>query len=90
MEHTVYLSAKAFIDAINPHPPKKLKALTVEDKDEDEDNEEEDELDWTADWNYLDSILDNEEVDLVIEFLPGDVLGKVLALVNQVFLSFSQ
>lgn len=93
MEHTVYLSAKAFIEEINPCKPKSVRSTKkqtafVEDKDE-EDEEEDDEMDWTADWTYLESLNEDKEVDAVIEFLPGDVLGKVLALVNQVlFFSF--
>ena len=37
-----------------------------------------------ADWNQLDSPLDEEAVDDVIDFEAGDTLGKSLALVNQV------
>lgn len=95
MEHTVYLAAKAFVEEIGPKKPKsfvstKNGTVTVEEDDEDDEEvpEEEDGLDWTADWTYLDSISDDEEVDKVFSYLPGDVLGKVLALVNQVFLLF--
>lgn len=97
MEHTVYLSAKAFVEEINPRTPKSTqqakKSSIFDDDDDDQGDEEEmeedddleeDGVDWTADWTYLESLGDDEEVDAVIEFLPGDVLGKVLALVNQV------
>ncbi|KAH9481530.1 hypothetical protein JR316_0006057 [Psilocybe cubensis] len=51
---------------------------------EDEDKiAEDDDLDWTADWTYLDSVSDKEKIDEIINFLPGNVFGKVLALINQ-------
>ena len=60
--------------------------VCVKDKDK---NEDKDDGDWIADWNKLELIDDGEEVDDKIDFLTGDVLGKVPALVNQVSLLFS-
>ncbi len=48
---------------------------TVEDIPEDEEYEE----DWAGD-----SFNEDEEIDDVIEYLPDDLLGKILGLVNQV------
>jgi len=80
MEHTVYLAAKAFIEEISPCLPKNKDSTdTIEDEDDD----------WTVDLTYLEELLDDEEVHEAIEYLPGDVLGKALALVNQVFWLFS-
>jgi malonyl CoA-acyl carrier protein transacylase len=86
MEHTVYLSAKAFIEAVKPRAPMNKKStkngtVSVEDdagEDIDDDNT------WTMDWVERNPIADDKEVDNIIDFSPGDVLGKVLALVNQV------
>ncbi|KAH9007510.1 hypothetical protein EDB83DRAFT_2323720 [Lactarius deliciosus] len=40
--------------------------------------------DWTADWEELDNMLDNEEVDGTVTFQPGDLLGKAIALITQI------
>ena len=48
-----------------------------------------DDDDWISDWNQLNDLPDDEEVDDVVDFTAGDVLRKTLALVNQVsFFSF--
>jgi hypothetical protein len=90
MEHTIYLAADDFIKGVGPKTKtwNKMWKVCVEDQDEDED-EDEDDGDWIADWNKLELIDDGEEVDDEIDFLAGDVLGKVLALVNQVSFLFS-
>ena len=89
MEHTVYLAAKAFIETVKPRTPKAKKKTTtkngtasVEDVDEDEEEEENDD-DWVVDWIQLDNVPDDEEIDDIVDFEAGDVLGKTLALVNQ-------
>ena len=89
MEHTVHLGAKAFIEAINPTKKKKTakKGTTVvEESDAEEEDEEEveEDEDWTLDWTAMDELSEGEEIDEPIDFEPGDLLGKVLALINQV------
>ena len=87
MEHTVVLGSRSFLDEISPRAPRnkhstKNGTVTVEDDDgEDEDEPDED---WTLDWDVLDMIPDDVEVDDPVEFIPGDALGKALALINQV------
>ena len=94
MEHTIYLAAKAFIDKVKPQAPKNKKTTkngttSVEDVDDDDDDEVDDSNDdWLMDWIQLNEVPDDEEVDDIVDFEAGDVLGKALALVNQVF-SFS-
>jgi hypothetical protein len=94
MEHTIYLAAKAFIDKVKPQTPKNKRSTqngtaSVEDVDDDDDDMDVDDDDWISDWNQLNELPDDEEVDDVVDFTAGDVLGKTLALVNQVFfLSF--
>ena len=88
MEHTVYLAAKAFIEAVKLRVPKNKISTTngtasVEDDDDDDDVDVDDNT-WTTDWVEPNSIPGDNEVDNVVEFSPGDVLGKALALVNQV------
>jgi hypothetical protein len=90
MEHTIYLAAKAFIDKVKPQIPRNKRSTkngtaSVEDvDDDDDDNVDDDNDDWVSDWIQLDDLPDDEEVDDVVDFTAGDVLGKTLALVNQV------
>ena len=92
MEHTVYLSAKAFIEVVGScaSKNKSTKDGTVPVEGEVHEDEEDiyDNEDWLADWSKLTDIPDEEEVDDVVDFTAGDVLGKILALVNQVFLHY--
>lgn len=82
MEHTVYLAAKAFVQEISPKQPSSVRSthkgtVTVEDvEDKEEDEAEEDGLDWTADWTYLESIPDGEEVDEVLHVFQEMCLGR--------------
>ena len=92
MEHTIYLVAKAFIEKVKPKAPKaqnkattKNRPASVEDSNDDDDVND----DWVIDWAQLDLIPDEQEVDDIVDFTAGDVLGKALALVNQVCLLFS-
>ena len=55
------------------------KGRTASVEDANEDDEE-----WFADWNNMELIPDEQEVDDEMDFTPGDTLGKALALVNQV------
>lgn len=100
MEHTIHLGAKSFIEAICPTPARLRKAkvsnvsesvpgnrkATVEDVEDESELLSEDD-----DWIYEDlpSPGNEVEVDDPVDFDPGDLLGKVLALVNQVCISFS-
>jgi hypothetical protein len=61
----------------------------LEDVDDDDDNMGVYDNDWILDWNQLNELPDDKEVEDVVDFTAGDVLGKTLALVNQVsFFSF--
>lgn len=89
MEHTVVLGASAFLQEISPSFPRNKRStrkgtVTVEDVDDEEGDDEDDE-EWLADWEALDDIPDDEEVDEPVDFTAGDVLGKALAMINQVF-----
>jgi hypothetical protein len=82
LEHTIHLAAGDFIKALSPKMRTWTKNQTV---DGDEEAADED-IDWVAEWNQLDALLDDEVVDDEVEFEAGDTLGKALALVNQVSL----
>jgi hypothetical protein len=94
MEHTMHLALKAFIEEIclTPSCYKKKKASksTEQDNKEYDFKEEDDLLDDEVAW--LASLVDeaaapeDEEIDDEMDFDAGDLLGKVLALVNQVSL----
>ena len=89
MEHTVHLGAKSFIESICPTParfhPTAHTSTSANHHTTVEEVEDEDE-DFLDDWLIQDSTAaaDGEEVDDPVDFEPGDLLGKVLAMVNQV------
>ena len=90
MEHTIQLSAKAFIDGVNPKTPKNKRStkngsVLVEDV-EDEDDIDDNEAEWLSDWlgEEEEDPDEQEPDDEVVDFTAGDVLGKVLALINHV------
>ena len=90
MEHTIQLSAKAFIDAVNPKAPKNKRSMkngtvSVEDA-EDEDDIDDNEAEWLSDWlgEEEEDPDEQEPDDEVVDFTAGDILGKALTLVNQV------
>jgi hypothetical protein len=76
MEHTVHHGAKAFIEAISPSKPKPKNKQGTDSEAEDSDEE--------MGWDAMDDVDDGDEVDKPLDFDAGDVIGKVLALVNQV------
>jgi hypothetical protein len=89
MEHTVVLGTSAFLQEISPsflHNKRSTRkgTVTVEDVDDEEGDDEDDE-EWLADWEALDDVADDEEVDEPVNFTAGDVLGKALAMIDQVF-----
>ena len=93
MEHTLHLTSKAFIEEICPTPSrykkkKPRKAGTKGDEGDDEfkedDEEQDDEVAWLASLADGAPAVEGEEIDEVMDYDPGDLLGKVLALVNQV------
>ena len=95
VEHTVVLGASAFLQEISPTLPRNKKTTkngtaSIEDVDDEQDAEggedEEDEV-YEADWEALDELADDMEVDLPVEFEAGDVLGKALGFINQVYFS---
>ena len=71
MEHVLHLAAKAFIETVCPSPSGRSggKAATVEEVDDDDDP-------WVGD--------DDGDVDDLTDYEAGDVLSKVLGLINQV------
>ena len=95
MEHTMHLASKAFLEEICPTPSqyrKNTSKRTTDTEKEDDEydlDEEDDLLDDEVAW--LASLVNEaaapewEEIDeLEMDYDPGDLLGKVLALVNQV------
>jgi hypothetical protein len=93
MEHTINLASKAFIEAICPAPSqyKKGKRKIIASKGVDSDGEHSDnndsELEWLANLATGSPIDANAEIDEEMDFDPEDLLGKVLALINQVLIS---
>ena len=85
MEHTIHLGAKAFIEAIGPKQPKKKpgKGLAADELDG-EGSDEEEEEEWTIDWAAV-ALEEAFEGDDPVDFDAGDLVGKVLALINQVY-----
>ena len=85
IEHTIHLGVAMFVKAVGPKTKNWMKNCTasVEDADDEDDDDEE----WVVDWNRLDVIPDEEAIDEEINFEPGDMLGKALALINQVSLA---
>jgi len=91
MEHTMHLASKAFIEDICPVPSrykqkKASKSTTDTVQDDEEDDDEDDEVAWLASLVDEGAAPEDEEIDDEMDFDPGDLLGKVLALVNQVSL----
>ena len=73
LEHLIYLAAGAFIEAVCPTPAK-FKRATADDEELADDDGDDDWIDFDVD----------EEIDNPVDFDAGDVLGKLLALINQV------
>ena len=96
----MHLASKAFIEEICPMPsrykPKKAPKSTtdtVQDDEEYDDEEDDllnDEVAWLASLVDEGAAPEDEEIDDEMDFDPGDLLGKVLALVNQVSLQWSR
>ena len=85
--------SKAFIEEISPTPSqykkKKLQeACTKGDVKEDEVEEDDDKWDDKVAWlaSLADDVpaVEGEEVDKDMDYDPGDLLGKVLAFINQI------
>jgi hypothetical protein len=81
LEHTIHLAAGDFIKALSPKMRRWTKNQTA-----DGDEAADEDIDWVAESNQLEALLDEEVVDDEVEFEAGDTLGKALALVNQVSL----
>jgi hypothetical protein len=94
MEHTMHLALKAFLEEICPTPSrykKKSKRTTATENEGDgehdldeEDNFLDDEVEWLASLVNEAPAPEDKEIDNEMDYDPGDLLGKVLALVNQV------
>ncbi|KIK78943.1 hypothetical protein PAXRUDRAFT_16598 [Paxillus rubicundulus Ve08.2h10] len=88
----MHLAAKAFLQEICPNSQFKRsngnngKETGAEDENENEAGEADDE-DWVNAMQSEEPATEGEEVEEVEEFEPGDLLGKVLALINQVRIS---
>ncbi len=93
MEHTISLASKAFIEAICPAPSQyrkgKRKTNTSKGIDSNGEDSDDDELEWLANLANHSPINADTEIDEDMDFDPEDLLRKVLALINQVFNSFS-
>ena len=88
MEHTVVLSTSAFLQEISPsfpHNKRLTRKGTVTVEDVDDEGDDKDGKEWLTDWEALDDVADDEEVDEPVEFTAGNVLGKALTMINQVF-----
>jgi hypothetical protein len=93
----MHLASKAFIEEICPTPShykqkktSKSTTDTVQDEEyDDEDDLLDDEVAWLASLVDEGAAPEDEEIDDEMNFDPGDLLGKVLALVNQVSLQWS-
>ena len=84
LEHTIYLAAGDFIKALGPKTKTWTRNRTASVEDVEDSDDEDEDVDWVADWNQLDLLSDEKAVDEEIEFEAGNMLGKALALVNQV------
>ena len=93
MEYTLHLASKAFIEEIclTLSRYKKNKPWKAGTKgDEEDDKFEEDDEEWDDEVAWLASLADDapavegEEIDEDMDYDLGDLLGKVLALINQV------
>ena len=88
----MHLASKAFIEEICPTPScyKRKRASKPPDTGLDDDeydlDEEDNEVVWLVSLVDETAALEHEEIDDKHDFDPGDLLGKVLALVNQVSL----
>ncbi|THG95518.1 hypothetical protein EW026_g6148 [Hermanssonia centrifuga] len=83
MEHIMHLGAKAVIDAICPNPAfRKVKNVEDSNNDDTKDDGDDDDNEWIA--VAEEEVPDDEEVNEAVDFDAGDLLGKILAFVNQV------
>lgn len=93
MEHIVHLGAGAFIVALNPKwRTKVLHATSNANGDLSNEDDDEEDDDWMDEWvgeetNDLDGSETTQtvEIDQEVEFDAGDLLGKLLALITQVW-----
>jgi hypothetical protein len=80
MEHTVVLGASAFLQEISPsfpHNKRSTRKGTVTVKDvNDKEGDDEDDEEWLADWEALDNVADEEEVDESVDFTAGNSVLK--------------
>jgi hypothetical protein len=86
MEHAMHLGAKSLLQEICPNPQFKRSignggGTNADAEDEASDGDDED---WVNAMQSEEPASEGEEVDEVEEFEPGDLLGKVLALITQV------
>lgn len=77
MEHALHLAAGAFLQDIYPNAHFRKTLGNAELGDENDD-------DWINAMQSKGTEGEKEEMDEVEDFEPGDLLGKILALINQV------
>src|SRR5882762_3664754 len=97
MEHTLHLASKKFIEEIcltpSRYKKKKLQQAGTKGGEDDEEVEEDDD-EWDDKVAWLASLADDppavegEEIDEDMDYDPGDLLGKVLTLINQIRVCF--
>lgn len=76
MEHAVHCASRAFINAVGPTPINAIKAALSRRDDDDDEMRDIEEL--TAAVDSTDDVADSDDFD------PADLLGKILAFINQV------
>ena len=81
----MHLASKAFLEEICPTPTRyKQKKKSQSTADVDDEYDDDDEVAWLASLVNEVAAPEDEEIDDEMDYNPGDLLGKVLALVNQV------
>jgi hypothetical protein len=81
MEHAIHCASRAFVTAVGPTPMASIKSAlsSRQAADEDDDNDTSNTIEELA------AVIDStDELADATEFDPGDLLGKILAFVNQV------
>lgn len=73
MEHAIHCAVRAFIQTLDPTPAGKIKPILI---DKYQESLEEGEA--------AEGVQGPEEPEDAVEYMPGDVLGKILALIEQI------
>ncbi len=86
----MHLAVQAFVQAICPNPAFRKRSGNVNSLSDDDDggNDGGNDDDDDDEWLNMDDLPDNDDEEAV-DFEPGDLLGKILALINQVGFSLA-